>query len=360
MARFFHGGGWHGGGWHGGQGGIGRRFFGGGFRPGFRGFGRGRWSGRRWGGLWQPPAPAPTPNPQVQWVQSCLAQSVDPSVPQDGFLGPQTQQAIRTFQSQHQLPPTGVLDPTTTAALQAACSGQQAGGSQGAQPGGAGQAGPPQGGPPGGGGGGRRPHPPQQEIEFRPSRRWEERRHSDDRWGLSRERRWPWLFEHAEPGGGEEGEFFLPFFGGSRRRRHEWRGRHREHRPWDQPEDQSEYEVRPSAVARPVFEPRREPVEVRRERFEPRRAGLPFAWREGRRWEGRPGRPEGFRWREPSHVLWAQSCLAQLLGPWVVRDGVLGPNTAAAVQQFQQQQSLTPTGLLDEQTVSALHAACGG
>ncbi len=92
-----------------------------------RRFGCGAWfrRGRRWNFLhptWVPP----TPDPQVTWAQSCLAQSVDPSVPQDGLMGPQTQQAIRTFQMQQQLPPTGILDPNTMTALQAACRGQSA------------------------------------------------------------------------------------------------------------------------------------------------------------------------------------------------------------------------------------------
>ena len=66
------------------------------------------------------------PDPQVQSAQACLAQVVDPSVPQDGIMGPQTRQAIRQFQMQQQMPPTGMLDPDTMSALQNACSPQQA------------------------------------------------------------------------------------------------------------------------------------------------------------------------------------------------------------------------------------------
>jgi len=59
-------------------------------------------------------------------------------------------------------------------------------------------------------------------------------------------------------------------------------------------------------------------------------------------------------------IPWAQSCLAQLLGPWVIQDGHMGPNTSQAIQQFQQQQQLPATGVLDPNTVSALQAACSG
>jgi hypothetical protein len=45
-------------------------------------------------------------------------------VPQDGIVGPGTQQAIAQFQMQQQLPPTEVLDDTTLEALQAACDGR--------------------------------------------------------------------------------------------------------------------------------------------------------------------------------------------------------------------------------------------
>jgi peptidoglycan hydrolase-like protein with peptidoglycan-binding domain len=47
-------------------------------------------------------------------------------VPQDGIVGPGTQQAIAQFQMQQQLPSTGMLDDNTVGALQAACSAQQA------------------------------------------------------------------------------------------------------------------------------------------------------------------------------------------------------------------------------------------
>ena len=57
-------------------------------------------------------------------------------------------------------------------------------------------------------------------------------------------------------------------------------------------------------------------------------------------------------------VAWAQSCLAQLLGDWVPQDGILGAATRQAISQFQTQQQLPSTGALDDDTVSALQAAC--
>jgi len=51
---------------------------------------------------------------------------------------------------------------------------------------------------------------------------------------------------------------------------------------------------------------------------------------------------------------WAQSCLSQLLGPDAVQDVHQG------IQQFQTQQQLPATGVLDQATVTALQAACSG
>jgi peptidoglycan hydrolase-like protein with peptidoglycan-binding domain len=78
------------------------------------------WLRRRptWGG--------PMPSQLVSLAQGCLAQVLGVQVPQDGLMGPDTQQAVQQFQTQQQLPPTGMLDSTTVSALQAACSGQQA------------------------------------------------------------------------------------------------------------------------------------------------------------------------------------------------------------------------------------------
>jgi peptidoglycan hydrolase-like protein with peptidoglycan-binding domain len=78
------------------------------------------WLRRRptWGG--------PMPSQLVSWAQGCLAQVLGVQLPQDGLMGPDTQQAVQQFQTQQQLPPTGMLDSTTVSALQASCSGQQA------------------------------------------------------------------------------------------------------------------------------------------------------------------------------------------------------------------------------------------
>jgi outer membrane protein OmpA-like peptidoglycan-associated protein len=59
-------------------------------------------------------------------------------------------------------------------------------------------------------------------------------------------------------------------------------------------------------------------------------------------------------------VAWAQGCLAQLLGSGVPQDGIMGPDTRQAVMQFQMQQQLPSTGILDDNTVQALQAACSG
>ena len=77
----------------------------------------------------------------------------------------------------------------------------------------------------------------------------------------------------------------------------------------------------------------------------------------GRRW------PWFYRsiWRDglvSPTVAWAQTCLAQLLGPRVPQDGIMGPGTREAIEQFQMQQQLPPTGILDDNTVGALQAVC--
>jgi len=79
-----------------------------------------------------------------------------------------------------------------------------------------------------------------------------------------------------------------------------------------------------------------------------------------RRWgwlhRGRPG----YALRPSPTVTWAQGCLAQLIGQWVPQDGIMGPATRQAIVQFQMQQQLPSTGMLDDTTVSALQAACSG
>jgi peptidoglycan hydrolase-like protein with peptidoglycan-binding domain len=56
-------------------------------------------------------------------------------------------------------------------------------------------------------------------------------------------------------------------------------------------------------------------------------------------------------------VTWAQQALAQIFGPLVPQDGILGPETRGFVARFQAQQGLPPTGDLDDATLSALQAA---
>jgi peptidoglycan hydrolase-like protein with peptidoglycan-binding domain len=59
-------------------------------------------------------------------------------------------------------------------------------------------------------------------------------------------------------------------------------------------------------------------------------------------------------------ALGIQACLAQLLGPWVPQNGIIGPRTRRAVQIFQGQQQMPVTGLLDQATAGAIQAACSG
>ena len=408
---------------HGGHG-LGRWFghFGRGWGRRYR---RGRWDGLFGGGM---------PDQQVQSAQSCLAQVVDPSVPQDGLMGPRTRQAIRTFQMQQQMPPTGMLDSDTMSALQAACSPQQAAppppppppptppppqvqvsapppGSKRSQ--GQGQQEAFLGdflnplGPLGGviGGlfqsGGSQPQPPPPPDDGHDPWHWRRRRFG--RWHHETENEFP---------------FESPFFDFHRRDgfpEERWRWNHRRHDWWDQgresevraggPEGQrgaggsavsGQRAPRPVApgggVARPVVDrpvverpviehPVIERPMVERSFIERpvfarpsfSRLGdfqaherFPIArdrwnWNRDRfRWFGRPwGRRDwGFRFRG-EQIAWAQSCLTQVLGPWVVQDGVFGPATQGALRTFQEQQQLPPTGLLDENTVNALQAACG-
>jgi len=280
--------------------------------------------GRRWQKLDQSAQAAP--DPQVQTAQQCLAQS-DPSVPQDGIMGPRTKHAIRAFQKQHQLPPTGMLDGATMSALQATCGGQSA---DQPDPQSGQQSGPP----------GPRPPGPQHEAEegeFRFgglfSRPLFDRRRAegfdrfrDDRFRVDRfgERRVQWPSQEAESG------------------------------------EYGESEIR---VERPVFRTGfvRPPVEVRTvERFGP--VGGRWNWDRDRRrfpwrWEGRAWGVDAAADR--SQILSAQSCLAQVLGAWVLQDGVMGSNTLRAIRAFQEQRQLPVTGVLDGATADALQAACG-
>jgi hypothetical protein len=55
-----------------------------------------------------------------------LARRLGPGVPQDGILGDLTQNAIRQFQAEQQIPATGMLDGDTIAAIRAACGEHEA------------------------------------------------------------------------------------------------------------------------------------------------------------------------------------------------------------------------------------------
>ncbi len=442
-------------------------------RGGFRGHSF-RSARHRWHHIFAPPQQQP--DPQIQWAQGCLAQS-DPSVPQDGIMGPQTQQAIRTFQSQQQLPPSGMLDPNTITALQTACSGAQGGDS--APP--AGSGGPP---PGGASSGHHKSHEigAQQEGEFpgayrfRREERFREEERDRHRWdrviggpslkprqatrpkvrigfaarsmtggggtttgsgdGRSSKRRRATPLKarigfaaRSTTGGGGIGTgaatAFLRSGRGQRSPRRELaspRGA-RPARAWDawsraamavlrsgggQPpqgenwfrrEEHDRRRLERDWRQRPFFEAeagsapqgenwfRREEHDRRRwdrdrERHRPffeaetgnagegevlrveRSAPRGFAPRPQERfWRDRVGPGPERRWffnlPENRRIGWAQSCLAQTLGPWVVQDGVMGPNTAGALRTFQERQQLPVTGVLDESTVDALHAACG-
>jgi outer membrane protein OmpA-like peptidoglycan-associated protein len=61
---------------------------------------------------------------------------------------------------------------------------------------------------------------------------------------------------------------------------------------------------------------------------------------------------------ESQRTLWAQACLAQLVGPWVPQTGVVDEGTRQAITTFQTPEQLPVTGLLDNETVAALEQAC--
>jgi peptidoglycan hydrolase-like protein with peptidoglycan-binding domain len=80
----------------------------------------------------------------------------------------------------------------------------------------------------------------------------------------------------------------------------------------------------------------------------------PYRWS----WLHSPDSPEG---PVPSpFVAWAQRVLAQVFGPIVPQDGVLGPETRGFVAQFQAQQGLPSIGDLDDATVAALQGVEAG
>jgi peptidoglycan hydrolase-like protein with peptidoglycan-binding domain len=92
-------------------------------------------------------------------------------------------------------------------------------------------------------------------------------------------------------------------------------------------------------------------------RFRGRRRRWPFLF-PGGGFGGGFGFPGGQQMQEPEVVSWAQACLAQVVGPWVPQNGIMGPATQRAVRMFQMQSQLPPTGILDENTLSSLQAAC--
>jgi hypothetical protein len=61
------------------------------------------------------------------WAQACLSGLLRIELAQDGFVGPDTQQAIASFQTEQQLPSTGRLDGNTANALRALCGGREEG-----------------------------------------------------------------------------------------------------------------------------------------------------------------------------------------------------------------------------------------
>jgi hypothetical protein len=94
----------------------------GGIRPGLAG--RWRWfhPGHRWPwlhrGAW---VEGGIPSQTVVWAQACLSRLLGIELPQDGFVGPDTRQAIASFQAQQNLRSNGTLDGITVSALQATC-----------------------------------------------------------------------------------------------------------------------------------------------------------------------------------------------------------------------------------------------
>jgi Putative peptidoglycan binding domain len=106
-----------------------------GFYPGFHPSGGRPWTwdrrrgierGRRWPWLYRAGWEGAPPDETVRWAQACLARLLGPGVPQDGILGVLTQNAIRQFQAEQQIPATGMLDGDTIAAIRAACGEQEA------------------------------------------------------------------------------------------------------------------------------------------------------------------------------------------------------------------------------------------
>jgi len=78
--------------------------------------------GRSWRGRHNQFGSDSTQDPQsLAWAQNCLAQLTGANISGGGRMGHSARRAIRKFQMQQQLPPTGRLDSNTMAALQQAC-----------------------------------------------------------------------------------------------------------------------------------------------------------------------------------------------------------------------------------------------
>jgi hypothetical protein len=61
----------------------------------------------------------------VVWAQACLSRLLGVELPHDGLVGPETQQAIASFQTEQNLPSTRTLDDNTVSALQALCAARE-------------------------------------------------------------------------------------------------------------------------------------------------------------------------------------------------------------------------------------------
>jgi peptidoglycan hydrolase-like protein with peptidoglycan-binding domain len=59
-------------------------------------------------------------------------------------------------------------------------------------------------------------------------------------------------------------------------------------------------------------------------------------------------------------ISWIQSCLTQLVGPWVPQTGRLGRATRHAIRTFQSQLGIPVTGVPDSATIAQLQNACAG
>ena len=60
------------------------------------------------------------------------------------------------------------------------------------------------------------------------------------------------------------------------------------------------------------------------------------------------------------HVRWIQDCLNRAMSAQLPVDGVMTPAARSLVRSFQQQQGLTPNGIVGPDTEEALRKACSG